>query len=544
MLIKNGLFLLVFWGALTQCTPPQSTQANQTWNGGLQIENGVNRGVTYTDSLGKTYNVRYIPITLTNESSLSMQIQIAFDGSDYLHDVGSEPFQVVPLPEAWALDGVEITDSLLDAIPKYIRKPFFSKRLTSGEKCLMAIATIYPRPAKFSGVLPSALFASTEQGVLAECDGHLKEKPSSNSSIALGLKLRLGESCVVIPSGQVSKGLVQEAISESKEESTGQVKLLRTQGSHEGDNVHCSLEDQAGNLWFGTTGEGVYQYEGSTFRQFTTKEGLSSNTIWCLLEDRAGRIWVGTDAGANVYEGERFSKIDIPTSQGSEWITSSVENEAPSKPLEIFSMMQDKSGKIWFATLDGVYIYDGQSFTPFEVDKAGKGFKNSEKNNVEYILEDDAGNIWFGGRVNAGVFRYDGKSIARLQLEELSGHDWAWPVLQDKHGAIWFSNWGGAYRYDGQSFTTFTTADGLLGNVVTRIMAAKDGNLWFACGGEDGGICRYDGEAFTCISAKEGPFQEGVWTLLEDRNGFLWLGTRNTGLYRYDGHDFTRYSDQ
>lgn len=343
-------------------------------------------------------------------------------------------------------------------------------------------------------------------------------------------------------SGQVNQGLSHE-----KENSTAlpadAAKLIRTLGAHAGDNVHCSLQDKDGNLWFGTTGEGLYQYDGTRFRQFTTKDGLFSNTVWDLLEDREGRIWVGTDAGANVYEGEHFSKIDIPGSEGSEWISNSAGNTPQTKSLEVFSIMEDRGGKLWFATIDGVYIYDGQSFTPFEVDKNGKGFKNSEKNNVEYILEDDAGNIWFGGRVNAGVFRYDGKSITRLPLEELSGHDWAWPVLQDLNGNIWFSNWGGAYRYDGQSFTTFTTADGLLGNVVTRIMAAKDGNLWFACGGEDGGICRYDGESFSCIRAKEGPFNEGVWTFLEDKAGFLWLGTRNTGLYRYDGEVFFPFSE-
>jgi ligand-binding sensor domain-containing protein len=27
--------------------------------------------------------------------------------------------------------------------------------------------------------------------------------------------------------------------------------------------------------------------------------------------------------------------------------------------------------------------------------------------------------------------------------------------LQDKNGNLWFSNWGGAYRYDGKTFTGF-----------------------------------------------------------------------------------------
>src|SRR4029077_6661254 len=91
---------------------------------------------------------------------------------------------------------------------------------------------------------------------------------------------------------------------------------------------------------------------------------------------------------------------------------------------DVFSIMQDKSGKLWFATIDGVYIYDGKTFTSFMVNEGGGGFMSSN-NNVEYILEDKAGNIWFGGRVNDGVFCYDGKSLTNLKLNEQKDFSWA-----------------------------------------------------------------------------------------------------------------------
>lgn len=49
---------------------------------------------------------------------------------------------------------------------------------------------------------------------------------------------------------------------------TGQPKVVKTQGSTQSDNVRCGVQDQAGNLWFGFTGEGVYRYDGKTFTQF------------------------------------------------------------------------------------------------------------------------------------------------------------------------------------------------------------------------------------------------------------------------------------
>jgi ligand-binding sensor domain-containing protein len=334
--------------------------------------------------------------------------------------------------------------------------------------------------------------------------------------------LIFGVSC----NGQAKKDLPEEKVSESKMISADHQKFIKTQSLNKGDNVHCSLQDKAGNLWFGTTGDGVYKYDGKSFTQFNTSNGLNHNMVNHMLEDKDGKIWIGTEAGLCLYDDKTVTEIQIPLPK----------NMPPNKlhnTHDVFSIMQDKSGKLWFATIDGVYIYDGKSFTSFIVNEGVGGYKNSN-NNVEYILEDKAGNFWFGGRVNEGVFRYDGKSLTNLKP---NGDNWAWPVLQDKNGNIWFSNWSGAYRYDGKSFTIFTKKDGLSGDMVTRIIEDKNGNLWF--GG--GGICRYDGKSFTCF--KDGLINPGVWSILEDNSGNFWVGTRETGLYLYDGKSFTKFSE-
>ena len=51
----------------------------------------------------------------------------------------------------------------------------------------------------------------------------------------------------------------------SKLISIGQPKIVKIQGSNESDNIHCSLQDRLGNIWFGTTGQGVYRYDGKLF---------------------------------------------------------------------------------------------------------------------------------------------------------------------------------------------------------------------------------------------------------------------------------------
>jgi ligand-binding sensor domain-containing protein len=339
--------------------------------------------------------------------------------------------------------------------------------------------------------------------------------------------------------GTACNGQVKKELPKEREHP----KLIKTIGNPRYGNVQCGLQDKAGNLWFGTTQNGLYKYDGKSFSQFLVADGLNSNNISCILEDKDGKIWIGTEAGFCLYDGKTFAKIQIPLPK----------NLPPNKNPTyrnshwVFSIMQAKSGKLWFATIDGMYIYDGKSFTPFIIHEGAGGYLSSN-HNVEHMLEDKAGNIWFGGRTNVGVYRYDGTSVINIKLPELStfrpdsvriGHNWAWPQLQDKAGNIWFSNWGGAYRYDGQSFSSFTKKDGLSGDMVARIIEDKKGNLWF--GGA--GLSRYDGKSFTRFATKDGLPNLGVWEILEDRSGNLWVGTRETGLYLCDGEKFISYSE-
>ncbi len=98
--------------------------------------------------------------------------------------------------------------------------------------------------------------------------------------------LIIGASC----NGQVKKDLPKENVIEPKIISAGQPKLIKTQGSQKGGNVGCSLQDKTGNLWFGTTGEGVYKYDGKSFSQFTATNGLNSNWVGVFLKIKMVRF--------------------------------------------------------------------------------------------------------------------------------------------------------------------------------------------------------------------------------------------------------------
>ena len=60
---------------------------------------------------------------------------------------------------------------------------------------------------------------------------------------------------------------------------------------------------------------------------------------------------------------------------------------------------------------------------------------------------------------------------------------------------------GGVSRYDGQTWTNFTTEDGLAGNCVRSVFQDRGGYLWF---GTSGGVSRYDGQTWTNFTTEDG----------------------------------------
>ena len=71
---------------------------------------------------------------------------------------------------------------------------------------------------------------------------------------------------------------------------------------------------------------------------------------------------------------------------------------------QINDIIQDKAGRLWIGTMNGVAIYDGLNFTGFD--------KNNPVTNnpVKTIFQDSKGNIWIG-MIRKGICKYNGTSF-------------------------------------------------------------------------------------------------------------------------------------
>lgn len=173
--------------------------------------------------------------------------------------------------------------------------------------------------------------------------------------------------------------------------------------------IRSIFQDSKGNLWFGTLGEGVVRYDAKTLTYFSNPDGFNSRSVFAINEDNNGNLWFGTDQGVYKYDGKTFRNYN--QKDGLNHIDISRKG-----------ILVDKSGNIWIGTHGGVYQYDSIA------DSKGKQcfslFPMLPPIDVAGIMEDKNGNIWFASS-DKGVFRYDGKTIIKLNEKEGLGNNYA-----------------------------------------------------------------------------------------------------------------------
>jgi ligand-binding sensor domain-containing protein len=294
-----------------------------------------------------------------------------------------------------------------------------------------------------------------------------------------------------------------------------------TEGDLAPGAVHTMCQDRDGAIWFGTKGSGVAKLEGREWTTFTTADGLVSNYVLSITEDRGGVLWFGTgDTHASVPEGG-VSRYD-----GVKWETYTA-REGLAADL-VSSVLPDREGHLWFGTLGGVSRYGGESFRTFaDADRLPGRLTRTG-------LQDREGYLWFS--VDDVVLRYDGLKWTVLTSREGQPFKGG-PAFQDREGAIWFGTRDrGVVRYDGSTFTSFTTADGLAENDAPFVCQGQRGIIWM--GTASSGATRFDGKAFTTFTRADGLLSNSVRSLLEDRDGHIWIGAI-PGVSRYDGSTFS-----
>jgi ligand-binding sensor domain-containing protein len=78
------------------------------------------------------------------------------------------------------------------------------------------------------------------------------------------------------------------------------------------------------------------------FKHFSTKDGLPSSQVFHVLQDSKGYIWFATDYGVSRYNGYEFTNFDINDGLVG---------------ASISEIYEDETGKIWFIGIGGNLAY-------------------------------------------------------------------------------------------------------------------------------------------------------------------------------------------
>ncbi|GAB3172100.1 hypothetical protein [Telluribacter humicola] len=112
-------------------------------------------------------------------------------------------------------------------------------------------------------------------------------------------------------------------------------------------------------------------------------------------------------------------------------------------------MIEDKKGNVWLGGTDGLWRYDGSTFTNITEDFVGN------------VYEDKRGNIWTSSQGAGGrwaLSRYDEKSLSDKKpiktdiiSKDEDNRGMIFGILEAKDGSIWYGTIDGVYRYDGNT---------------------------------------------------------------------------------------------
>ncbi len=329
--------------------------------------------------------------------------------------------------------------------------------------------------------------------------------------------------------------------------------------------VRSLLIDSGGEYWFGTYGDGIYNFkpgrnvsDNGTIDHFILDPldplGINAPNITYLFEDKSGLIWVGTNTNG-IYTHNRNTKKFTGYYHNSFNNNSLINNST-------LSVLEDTQGNVWIGTELGLDKYNPitKKYTHFKFNAGNKG---TSSNIVYSILEDDKGTIWVG--TAGGLDKYspstnsfqhylhdrdDTTSISSGEIIEL---------FQDSKGSIWLGSWNGGLNkiipasddkkirflhYTNDKNDPASISD----NRIMCVTEDNEGQLWI--GTSDGGLNKLisdfvfndDGKVnkpvFINYKHKtEDPnslSNNDVRTIFIDDKGILWLGTFGGGLNKFD----------
>lgn len=305
------------------------------------------------------------------------------------------------------------------------------------------------------------------------------------------------------------------------------------------------LRDRRGNLWVGTSGQGLWRVrfdeEGrvSFTERATALTGLLADGIVALLEDREGNIWSGTIEGLNRLTPHKVAQITeiglvagVETGPDGAVLVGTVDEllrfgnsstrrfdeRTPLSGARLRALHTDAQGTTWVATAQGVSRLVKGRLDPVRVKQP-----DDVPRQVDTITSDGQGGIWLFD-VARGLLRYRDGRFRAVPLPVASAQTRVVAAYTDSTGRAWFAfSDGRVAMSDGRDGVRMVgPADGADGGVYQAIYEDSQHAVWL---GGTAGLTRFAGQKFVTIRQGNGFPVNNLTAIVEDDASYLWMGS-------------------
>ncbi len=332
-------------------------------------------------------------------------------------------------------------------------------------------------------------------------------------------------------------------------------RLDRSSGLGANDVRALAVENDQDAIWV-VSSQGVTRAAGqdSAFYEMGVAP-LDTGQVAAITVAPSGLVWLGGDGELYRINGEAWTRFAADTTDDGQFPNERITGLAVAADGSVwlaggdatvcrFSAIQNRcvefyrgapgGGPVTDLALNGeqpIYTTFGNGYSILDEGRR-RTLVAAERlagNAVRTLAVDDEGALWVA--TTAGVQRFtDAEEEAELFTAAATRLDPSGvrALHPGPNGGMWVGGQGVGF-FDGDTWATYTTRDGLAGEQVQAIATDSQGRTWF---GTDGGLSIWNGDAFFNITAAQGLPSADIRALAAGDDA-MWIGSWGGGLYRF-----------
>jgi len=263
-------------------------------------------------------------------------------------------------------------------------------------------------------------------------------------------------------------------------------------------------EGRSGQLWIGTSSQGLYCFADNNLLPLTLYGGRLSGDVRALYEDREGNLWLGTYGGGLVRLQPRSVRL-LDANVG-----------LPSGPAVCLAF--GTKGRSWVGLEHGgLYSGVADRFEPTTAEGC------ADLQNLVSSLCSAGSTLWVG-TMGAGLYSIRGQRAQHYTSANGLADDTILALAAEPEDTVWVGTSSGfLHRLTRGRMTRFGTEAGLPGQPITALLPARKGGIWV---GTDGGaLLRCEQGRGRRLEGTQVLAGQAIRTLCEVPSGHLWVGT-------------------